>query len=239
MIPRAVAQIFEYCTALKERGWAYTLEAMYVEIYNENIVDLLGAHADTDEKHEIKHHAAGAGAPAQHTVVTGVCVLPVASAADVWPLLQRAKANRTVARTKCNERSSRSHSIFQLRINGVNATTELKSSGVLNLIDLAGSERLDKSGASGKQLEETKNINKSLSCLGDVISALSNKEKHIPYRNSTLTYLLQQCFDKDSKTLLFCNLAPEPEHLQESLCTLRFGAKANAAEIGTARKNVK
>jgi kinesin family protein C1 len=168
-----------------------------------------------------------------------------------------------VARTKCNERSSRSHSIFQLRINGTNTITELKSSGVLNLIDLAGSERLDKSGASGKQLEETKNINKSLSCLGDVIAALANKDKHVPFRNSTLTYLLQQvlnlssifcvhpkaeiglfcryrqCFDKDSKTLVFLNLAPEPEHLQESLCTLRFGAKANSAEIGTARKNVK
>ncbi len=72
-----------------------------------------------------------------------------------------------------------------------------------------------------------------------MIAALANKDKHVPFRNSTLTYLLQQCFDKDSKTLIFVNLAPEPEHLQESLCTLRFGAKANSAEIGTARKNIK
>lgn len=67
--------------------------------------------------------------------------------------------------------------------------------------------------------------------MGDVIAALADKNKHIPFRNSTLTYLLQQCFDKDSKTLMFINLSPELDNIQESLCTLRFGAKANSAGI--------
>jgi kinesin family protein C1 len=95
MIPRAVEQIFDYCTALKSKGWNYSLEAMYVEIYNENIIDLLSAQADTEEgKHEIKHFAGGPAAK-QETVVTGVVLQPVTCAGDVYPLLQRAKANRS------------------------------------------------------------------------------------------------------------------------------------------------
>jgi hypothetical protein len=107
--------------------------------------------------------------------------------------------------------------VFQLRLIGKNKHTDAKSEGILNLIDLAGSERLAQSGATGDRLKETQAINKSLSCLGDVIAALANKEKHIPYRNSKLTYLLQDSLGGNSKTLMFVNISPAASNLNESI----------------------
>ena len=111
-------------------------------------------------------------------------------------------------------------------------------SRVLNLVDLAGSERLAKSQATGDRLKETQSINKSLSSLGDVILAISNGDSHVPYRNSKLTWLLQPCLGNQSKALMFVNVAPSQESAQETLCSLRFAAKVNATEIGTAKRFV-
>jgi kinesin family protein C1 len=107
---------------------------------------------------------------------------------------------------------------------------------VLNLIDLAGSERLNKSGATGDRLKETQAINKSLSCLSDVIFSIAKKEEHVPFRNSKLTYLLQPCLGGDSKTLMFVNLSPEVSSTGESICSLRFAARVNSCEIGIPRR---
>ncbi|KAJ3025919.1 UNVERIFIED_CONTAM: hypothetical protein HDU68_006504 [Siphonaria sp. JEL0065] len=162
-------------------------------------------------------------------------LVPVTSGKEVHSLLKKAQTNRAVAATNSNEHSSRSHSVFTLRLTGHNSLTEESCEGVLNLIDLAGSERLSSSGSTGDRLKETQAINKSLSSLGDVIYALGNKEQHVPYRNSKLTYLLQNSLGGNSKTLMFVNVSPNAASMSESLCSLRFATKVNSCQIGTAK----
>eukprot|EP01111_Echinosteliopsis_oligospora_P006308 TRINITY_DN20388_c0_g1_i1.p1 TRINITY_DN20388_c0_g1~~TRINITY_DN20388_c0_g1_i1.p1 ORF type:complete len:565 (+),score=107.70 TRINITY_DN20388_c0_g1_i1:69-1697(+) len=231
MIPRTVEQIFSSAIALESKGWKYEMEAFFIEIYNETIRDLLSKNGEA--KHEIKHTENGI------TYVSGITTVKVEDPSKVYELLALAATNRSVGRTNCNERSSRSHSVFQLKLRGHNTFTDEKTNGILNLIDLAGSERLKESGATGDRLKETQSINKSLSCLGDVIYALANKDSHIPYRNSKLTHLLQNCLGGNSKTLMFVNISPDPKDLNETVSSLRFATKVNACEIGTARKQVK
>ncbi|KAJ2005854.1 kinesin-like nuclear fusion protein [Coemansia thaxteri] len=237
IIPRAVKQIYENTNKLAERGWEYTLEGQFLEIYNETLQDLLaptGRGAQTNDKQaklDIYQDSEG------HTRVKNVTTVKVDSAERVHWLLARAADNRTVAATNCNERSSRSHSVFTLFLRGTNALTGESSSGVLNLIDLAGSERLANSGSSGDRLKETQAINKSLACLGDVIAALAKGSRHIPYRNSKLTHLLQESLGAgNSKTLMFVCVNPSPGSAQESLCSLQFATKVNSCQIGTARR---
>lgn len=182
MIPRATHQIYETATNLKDKGWTYTMEGSFVEVYNEEIHDLLGNSKDFDKKkHEIRHDE-----QRKQTTITGLKTVPLDSANTVESILKQAANNRSVAATKSNERSSRSHSVFILKLVGRNSTTNETSEGTLNLVDLAGSERLKQSGAEGDRMKETQNINKSLSCLGDVIGALGQGKEggHIPYRNS-------------------------------------------------------
>ncbi|KAJ3491622.1 hypothetical protein NLI96_g550 [Meripilus lineatus] len=203
MIPRAVERVFEATADLKTKGWEYRMEGQMLEIYNETINDLLGKGEFDKKKHDIKHDKSG------RTTVTDVNVVPLSSPSQVRTLLTQAQSRRTVAATLMNERSSRSHSVFTLRIIGENTITGETCEGSLNLVDLAGSERLEKSGAANdkERLKETQAINKSLSALGDVIAALGEKgegkgDKHIPYRNSKLTYLLQNSLSGNSKTLV-------------------------------------
>lgn len=181
MIPRATHQIYETATNLKDKGWTYIMEGSFVEVYNEEIHDLLGNSKDDKKKHDIRHDE-----QKKQTIVTGLNTVTLDSPNTVESILKQAAANRSVAATKSNERSSRSHSVFILKLVGRNGTTGETSEGTLNLVDLAGSERLKQSGAEGDRMKETQNINKSLSCLGDVIGALGQGKEgaHIPYRNS-------------------------------------------------------
>lgn len=182
MIPRATHQIYQSALELQDKGWSYTMEGSFVEVYNEDIHDLLGDSREFDKKkHEIRHDE-----KKKQTTVTGLQTVALDSPSAVETILKRADANRSVAATKSNERSSRSHSVFILKLVGRNSTTGETSEGTLNLVDLAGSERLKQSGAEGDRMKETQNINKSLSCLGDVIGALGQGKEgaHIPYRNS-------------------------------------------------------
>ncbi|ESK93165.1 kinesin family protein [Moniliophthora roreri MCA 2997] len=249
MIPRAVEQVFRVSQDLKSKGWEYTMEGQFLEIYNETINDLLGKGDFDKKKHDIKHDPKTGS-----TRVTDLTVIPLQSPTQVRTLLAQAASRRSVAATLMNERSSRSHSVFTLRISGVNTRTGETCEGCLNLVDLAGSERINVSfgnsfgtgaNAAGdkERLRETQSINRSLSALGDVIAALGEKgergDKHIPYRNSKLTYLLQNSLSGNSKTLMVLNLSPLAAHLNESLTSLRFATKVNNTTIGTAKKQAR
>ncbi|XXG59350.1 hypothetical protein AAC387_Pa04g1452 [Persea americana] len=242
LIPRSLEQIFQTSQSLLAQGWTYKMQASMLEIYNETIRDLLSPNRSVSQdmsradnsvlgkQYAIKHDANG------NTHVSDLTVVDVCSIREVSSLLQQAAQSRSVGKTQMNEQSSRSHFVFTLRISGVNESTEQQVQGVLNLIDLAGSERLSKSGSTGDRLRETQAINKSLSSLSDVIFALAKKEDHVPYRNSKLTYLLQPCLGGNSKTLMFVNVSPDPSSVGESLCSLRFAARVNACEIGVPRR---
>jgi kinesin family protein C1 len=127
-----------------------------------------------------------------------------------------------------------------LQLNGYNTDSGAIVNGALNLCDLAGSERLDRSGAGADatRLKETQAINKSLSCLGDVFNSLATGASHVPYRNSKLTYLLQDCLSGDGKALMFVNLSPTTASSGESLCSLRFAQRVNQVELGKATKHI-
>ena len=237
MIPRAVHQIYETARELEDKGWTYKMEGNFVEVYNENLNDLLGNPDELDKKkHEIRHDMQRG-----KTIITDANTVHLESPEMVETILKRAAANRSVAATKANERSSRSHSVFILKLLGQNHITGERSEGTLNLVDLAGSERLSHSGATGERLKETQNINRSLSCLGDVIAALGQGKEggHIPYRNSKLTYLLQFSLGGNSKTLMFVMVSPLQAHLAESLTSLKFATKVHNTHIGTAKRQTR
>lgn len=220
MIPRATHMIYDTITKLKEKSWTYTMEGSFVEVYNEDLNDLLTPAGEGKKKLEIRHDDAR-----KQTTVLNCKTVALDSADKVEMMLKQAQNNRSVAATKANERSSRSHSVFILKLVGENSATHERCEGTLNLVDLAGSERLKHSGAEGDRMKETQNINKSLACLGDVIEALGRGSAHIPYRNSKLTHLLQYSLGGNSKTLMFVMVSPLEAHLKETLTSLRFATK--------------
>lgn len=239
MIPRSVRQIFDSARVLEKDGWRFSLRASFLEIYNETVRDLL-VDSSTVSKQKVKDdYKIIYNHESKLSEVHGLTVETVENGEQVQRLINKSMKNRATAATKANERSSRSHSVFRLYIDGENMRTGQIVSGLLNLIDLAGSERLAQSKAEGDRLRETRHINKSLSALGTVITSLANSEKHIPYRNSKLTYLLQDSLGGDSKALMFVNVSHALESFNESLCSLRFAAKVNSCHVGTAKRTSK
>lgn len=215
MIPLSVQKIFQNVQFLEKHGWKYTITGQFIEIYNETIVDLLDP--NTTRTREIKHDG-------NNTTVTNTKVVEIKSEQHAHKLLTVAEKSRSTGFTSANERSSRSHSIFTLRIMGEKDGE--RREGTVNLIDLAGSERLTTSQTKGDRLRETQAINKSLSSLGDVICALG-QGGHVPYRNSKLTYLLKNSLGGDSKTLMFVNISPLLKNFNETVNSLRFASKVN------------
>lgn len=243
IMPRAVQQILASVAQLTEQEWQYTLTASCIEVYNNQLRDLLadGAGSRPDagrisDPNAIKHDAGGG-----HTIVQGAMRVPVTDAESAAVLMARAAEARACEATAMNAVSSRSHCVFMLYIAASHAATNTHLTGSLCLVDLAGSERLDRSMVEDMRKREACSINQSLSALGDVFAALSSKTSHIPYRNSKLTYLLQPCLGGHGKTLMFVHINPEPASAQESLCSLKFAAKVNGCETaakGGAKRNV-
>ncbi|XP_048779621.1 kinesin-like protein KIF17 isoform X3 [Ostrea edulis] len=220
IIPRAFDHIFE--TVSVADSTKFLLHASYCEIYNEEIRDLLGK--DAKQKLDLKEH------PEKGVYVNGLSMHPVHNVMDCEKIMSKGWSNRAVGATLMNADSSRSHSIFTINIEMVTedeAGEEHIRAGKLNLVDLAGSERQAKTGATGDRLKEATKINLSLSALGNVISALvDGKSKHIPYRDSKLTRLLQDSLGGNTKTLMVACLSPADNNYDESLSTLRYANRA-------------
>lgn len=210
------------------QGWSWCLEASFLEVYNETLRDLLGDGGCANL--HIQH------SDAWGSVVSNALRVKVESLEHINTLMAKASKQRAVGATDMNSTSSRSHSIFALYLRGTNAELKQELNGALHLVDLAGSERLDKSGAEGDRLRETRNINRSLSCLADVFAAKSEHRSHVPFRNSKLTHLMEPCLSGHGKTLMMVNVGPETGNSHESLCALRFAARVNQCTTGKPRR---
>ncbi|KAH7431572.1 hypothetical protein KP509_08G055800 [Ceratopteris richardii] len=209
----------------------YEVSVQMVEIYNEQVRDLLLTEG-SNKKLEIRNHSQLNGLN-----VPDASMLPVTSTADVLDLIKIGQKNRAVGATALNERSSRSHSVLTVHVQGTDLASGSILRGCLHLVDLAGSERVDKSEATGDRLKEAQHINKSLSALGDVVSALAQKSSHVPYRNSKLTQLLQNSLAGQAKSLMFVHISPDIESFGETMSTLKFAERVASVELGAARSN--
>ncbi|KRH60337.1 hypothetical protein GLYMA_05G233900v4 [Glycine max] len=227
---RALNDLFKIATS-RESLIDYEIGVQMVEIYNEQVRDLL----ITD------------GSPKRLGILTrpqpkGLAVpdaslFPVKSPSDVIKLMDIGLKNRAIGATAMNERSSRSHSVVSIHIRGKDLKTGSTMVGNLHLVDLAGSERVDRSEVTGDRLKEAQHINRSLSALGDVIFALSQKSPHVPYRNSKLTQLLQTSLGDQAKTLMFVQINSDVSSYSETLSTLKFAERVSGVELGAARSS--
>ncbi|KAL5546337.1 hypothetical protein UlMin_006024 [Ulmus minor] len=214
---------------------SYEIRVQMVEIYNEQVRDLLAEDSATTKypfhKLEIRSCPSDNG-----LTLPDATMHTVKSTADVLKFIRLGEMNRFMSSTAMNNRSSRSHSILTVHVQGKDASgANLRS--CLHLVDLAGSERVDKSEVTGDRLKEAQYINKSLSCLGDVITALAQKNSHIPYRNSKLTLLLQDSLGGNAKTLMLAHVSPEEDSFSETISTLKFAQRVSTVELGAARSN--
>ncbi|XP_065200070.1 kinesin heavy chain isoform X2 [Planococcus citri] len=217
IIPRIVNDIFNHIYAMEE-NLEFHIKVSYFEIYMDKIRDLLDVSKVNLSVHEDKNRV---------PFVKGATERFVSSPEEVFEVIEEGKANRHIAVTNMNEHSSRSHSVFLINVKQENLENEKKLSGKLYLVDLAGSEKVSKTGAEGTVLDEAKNINKSLSALGNVISALADGNKtHIPYRDSKLTRILQESLGGNARTTIIICCSPASFNEAESKSTLDFGKRA-------------
>ncbi|KAI3647239.1 hypothetical protein MP228_007460 [Amoeboaphelidium protococcarum] len=226
VMPRCFRRIFETISSSKDRNVTYLIRASFVEIYNEELRDLLsdqrqnGAYVD---KLELKDRDGAIS-------VVGLSEVVVQSYDELTALLQKGQANRATGATAMNDVSSRSHAVFQVFVeqcqrsqNGGVANVKV---GKLSLVDLAGSERQSKTQSTGIRFAEATKINLSLTALAHVMSSIVSGAPHIPYRDSKLTRLLQDALGGNSKTLMIATISPDQSSLSETLNTLRYAWRA-------------
>ncbi|KAH6837267.1 Di-glucose binding protein with Kinesin motor domain-containing protein [Perilla frutescens var. hirtella] len=219
----------------RKSTFQYEVSVSVLEVYNEQIRDLLVLDSQpcvNSKRLEIKQVGDGG----HH--VPGLVEAHVKNVSEVWEVLRTGSNGRAVGSTNANEHSSRSHCMHCVMVKGENLLSGECTRSKLWLVDLAGSERIAKTEVQGERLKETQNINRSLSALGDVISALATRSPHIPFRNSKLTHLLQDSLGGDSKTLMFVQISPNENDLTESLCSLNFASRVRGIELGPAKKQM-
>lgn len=216
IIPRIVDDIFTYIYQMDE-NLEFHIKVSYFEIYMDKIRDLLDVTKTNLAVHEDKNRV---------PYVKGATEKFVSSPEEVMEVIDEGKANRHVAVTNMNEHSSRSHSVFLINVKQENIETQKKLSGKLYLVDLAGSEKVSKTGAEGAVLDEAKNINKSLSALGNVIAALADGSAYVPYRDSKLTRILQESLGGNARTTMVICCSPASFNEAETKSTLMFGQRA-------------
>uniref|UniRef100_A0A8C2A467 Kinesin-like protein n=1 Tax=Cyprinus carpio TaxID=7962 RepID=A0A8C2A467_CYPCA len=216
IIPRIVQDDMNYIYSMDE-NLEFHIKVSYFEIYLDKIRDLLDVSKTNLSVHEDKNRV---------PYVKGCTERFVCSPDEVMDTIDEGKSNRHVAVTNMNEHSSRSHSIFLINVKQENTQTEQKLSGKLFLVDLAGSEKVSKTGAEGAVLDEAKNINKSLSALGNVISALAEGTTYVPYRDSKMTRILQDSLGGNCRTTIVICCSPSSFNEAETKTTLMFGQRA-------------
>uniref|UniRef100_A0A8C4Y7W8 Kinesin family member 21B n=1 Tax=Gopherus evgoodei TaxID=1825980 RepID=A0A8C4Y7W8_9SAUR len=252
IIPRAISHLFSGIEQRKreaqERGTAvpeFKVSAQFLELYNEEILDLFDSARDPDSRHRksnIKIHEDASGS----IYTTGVTSRLISSQDELIQCLKQGALSRTTASTQMNVQSSRSHAIFtihlcQMRVSaqpdlvtglpeGSQATSEYETlTAKFHFVDLAGSERLKRTGATGERAKEGISINCGLLALGNVISALGDQSKkavHVPYRDSKLTRLLQDSLGGNSQTIMIACISPSDRDFMETLNTLKYANRA-------------
>ncbi|CAK9159834.1 unnamed protein product [Ilex paraguariensis] len=228
VIPRAVKQIFD---TLESQNAEYSVKVTFLELYNEEITDLLAPEEisrvvlEDKQKRQLPLMEDGKGG----VLVRGLEEEIVTSATEIFTLLERGSSKRRTAETLLNKQSSRSHSLFSITIHIKESTPEgeeLIKCGKLNLVDLAGSENISRSGAREGRAREAGEINKSLLTLGRVINALVEHLGHVPYRDSKLTRLLRDSLGGRTKTCIIATVSPAVHCLEETLSTLDYAHRA-------------
>ncbi|XP_028281452.1 kinesin-like protein KIF13A isoform X2 [Parambassis ranga] len=229
LIPRLCCSLFERVHREENESHTFKVEVSYMEIYNEKVRDLLDPKGSRQSLKVREHKVLG-------PYVDGLSQLAVTSFEDIEVLMSEGNKSRTVAATNMNEESSRSHAVFSIIVTQTLYDLQSGNSGEkvskMSLVDLAGSERVSKTGAAGERLKEGSNINKSLTTLGCVISALADqsagkgKAKFVPYRDSVLTWLLKDNLGGNSKTAMIATVSPAADNYEETLSTLRYADRA-------------
>ncbi|XP_066353038.1 kinesin-like protein KIN-5B [Miscanthus floridulus] len=229
VIPRAVRHIFDM---LEARKADYSMKVTFLELYNEDITDLLSLEGQSRfpegrQKRPITLMEDGKGG----AVIRGLEEIVVYSPSEIYRLLEHGSARRRTADTALNKQSSRSHAVFSINIHVKETTVgneELMKYGRLNLVDLAGSENIARSGAREGRAREAGEMNKSLLTLGRVITALVEHSVHVPYRDSKLTRLLRESLGGKAKTCIIATVSPSVHFLEETLVTLDYASQAKS-----------
>uniref|UniRef100_A0A673HEB9 Kinesin-like protein n=1 Tax=Sinocyclocheilus rhinocerous TaxID=307959 RepID=A0A673HEB9_9TELE len=222
IIPRTLHQIFE---KLSNNGTEFSVKVSLLEIYNEELFDLLSPAPDVTERLQLFDDPRNK----RGVTIKGLEEITVHNKDEVYQILERGAAKRKTASTLMNAYSSRSHSVFSVTIHMKEITLdgeELVKIGKLNLVDLAGSENIGRSGAVDKRAREAGNINQSLLTLGRVIKALVERGPHVPYRESKLTRILQDSLGGRTKTSIIATVSPASINLEETLSTLDYANRA-------------